>query len=119
MKKLDRVLVNDAWLHVFPQSYSSFEAGGCSDHLRCRVILTGDEGNRIRRHKPFKFVNVFTELKEFKPVVETYWKDTEPLFLSTSTLYLFTKKLKGLKPKIRLVARECIGDLVKKNKRSF
>lgn len=32
-KKLDRVLVNDAWNQRFSQAYSVFEAGGCSDHL--------------------------------------------------------------------------------------
>jgi len=41
-------------------------------------------------------------MEEFKPVVDDYWKDTEPLFLSTSTLFHFTKKLKDLKPKIKL-----------------
>lgn len=34
-KKLDRVLVNDSWLLEYSQSYGVFEAGGCSDHLRC------------------------------------------------------------------------------------
>ena len=28
-KKLDRVLVNDNWKLVYPQSYNAFEAGGC------------------------------------------------------------------------------------------
>ena len=32
-KKLDRVLVNEKWLHS-SRAYSVFESGGCSDHLR-------------------------------------------------------------------------------------
>lgn len=32
-KKLDRVLKNDLWDQIFPQAFSVFEAGGCSDHL--------------------------------------------------------------------------------------
>ena len=39
-KKLDRVLVNDVWRQHYTQSYSVFEAGGCSDHLRCRIDIT-------------------------------------------------------------------------------
>lgn len=34
-KKLDRSLMNEEWMQVFPQSYCVFEAGGCSDHQRC------------------------------------------------------------------------------------
>ncbi|XP_010445454.1 PREDICTED: uncharacterized protein LOC104728123 [Camelina sativa] len=34
-KKLDRVLINKHWFQHFAQSYSVFEPGGCSDHLRC------------------------------------------------------------------------------------
>ncbi|KAF8115392.1 hypothetical protein N665_0027s0008 [Sinapis alba] len=33
-KKLDRVLVNEEWLHNLP---AYCESGGCSDHLRCRI----------------------------------------------------------------------------------
>lgn len=36
-KKLDRVLLNDEVLHRFNNAYSVFEAGGCSDHLRCKI----------------------------------------------------------------------------------
>lgn len=58
MKKLDRVMVNDVWLQAFPQAYSVFEAGGCSDHAHCRINLNGEEEGSKRKRKPFKFVNV-------------------------------------------------------------
>ncbi|KAL1212702.1 hypothetical protein V5N11_021257 [Cardamine amara subsp. amara] len=32
-KKLDRVLISDSWLQVFPNSYSVYEAGGCGIYL--------------------------------------------------------------------------------------
>lgn len=72
MKKLDRVLVNDHWNHKFPQSYNVFEAVGCSDHLRCRINLNLEAGTVVRGNKPFKFVNVLTEMEEFKPLVTDY-----------------------------------------------
>ena len=61
-KKLDRALVNAAWLRSYPQSTASFEAGGISDHARCVVHLTGST-NEAR--KPFRFFNYFMEHDEF------------------------------------------------------
>ncbi|KAF8081442.1 hypothetical protein N665_0886s0002 [Sinapis alba] len=59
-KKLDRVLVNDHWTGLFPQSYNVFEGGGCSDHLRCRIHLH-PKINRPKRY--FKFVNAVAQLE--------------------------------------------------------
>lgn len=53
------------------------------------------------------------------PLVGDYWKETEPLFLSTSTLFRFTKKLKGLKPLLRTLTKEKISPLVKKSKEAY
>lgn len=56
-RKLDRTLVNDIWISKFPQTYCVFEAGGCSDHLRCRIQLTSET---LKPKRPFKFINVTT-----------------------------------------------------------
>lgn len=49
-KKLDRVLLNDVALLRFPNAYSVFESGGCSDHMRCKVqVLPPKE--KMRRPK--------------------------------------------------------------------
>lgn len=61
-KNLDRVLVNEEWNRRFPSAYGVFEAGGCSDHLRCRFKF-GDDIPRPRG--PFKFSNVLTTMPEF------------------------------------------------------
>ena len=52
-KKLDRSLIYEEWMRMFPQSYSVFEAGGCSDHQRCRISIKLDG---MKPKKPFKFV---------------------------------------------------------------
>lgn len=114
-KKLDRVLVNDKWFQLFPQSYNVFEEGGCSDHLRSRFHLT--ETNRPKR--PFKFVNAIAELEGFRPLVAQHWQETEPIFLSTSSLFRFSKKLKALKPKIRVLVKERMGNLSLKAKDAY
>lgn len=88
-KKLDRVLVNEQWPLAFPHSYNVFEAGGCLDHLRCRIHLAGEV---IRPRKPFKFVNAVAELESFIPLMENHWKEYEPIYLSTSSMFRFAKK---------------------------
>jgi len=118
-KKLDRVMVNDVWTQSFPQSYSVFEAGGCLDHLRGRINLNDGPGSIVRGKRPFKFVNVLTEMEDFKPTVDSYWKETEPIFLSTSSLFRFSKKLKSLKPLLRNLAKERLGNLVKKTREAY
>ncbi|XP_010473202.1 PREDICTED: uncharacterized protein LOC104752695 [Camelina sativa] len=63
-KKLDRILVNEVWARTFPDAYSVFESGGCSDHLRCRFQL----GASIQRSRgPLKFSNVVATMPDFLP----------------------------------------------------
>lgn len=89
-KKLDRVLMNDTALYRFSNAYSVFEAGGCSDHMRCKIQIHPPR-EKIRR--PFKFVNVIGTLPGFLPMVKAYWDSTEKLFHSTSALFRFSKSL--------------------------
>lgn len=110
-KKLDRVLVNDKWLHGYGESYAVFEPGGCSDHLRCRVHIRKDQ-ERIKR--PFKYVNALSRLPDFLPLVKSYWEATAPLYHSTSALHRVSKKLKGLKAILRKLGKEKLGNLPKR-----
>ncbi|XP_010462974.1 PREDICTED: uncharacterized protein LOC104743614 [Camelina sativa] len=95
-KKLDRVLVNAAWEQLYPYAYNVFAAGGCYDHLNCRIMVKGEGDNHGRRRKPFKFVNLLTEMEEFLPL-----------------------KLKGLKPALRSLAKRRLGNLVLKTREAF
>ncbi|CAF2038728.1 unnamed protein product, partial [Brassica napus] len=47
-----------------------------------------------------------SKLPNFIPMVQEYWDSTEKLFLSTSAMYRFSKKLKYLKPLIRELGRQ-------------
>lgn len=115
-KKLDRVLVNDVALHRFANAYSVFAPGGCSDHMRCSIKLLPDTG-KIRR--PFKYVNAIGKLPKFLPMVKQYWESTEKLFHSTSAMFRFSKKLKNLKPLIRELGREDLGNLTVRTKNAY
>ena len=55
-------------------------------------------------------------MEEFKPLVANFWGETEPIHMSTSTLFRFAKKLKALKPVIRNLAKDRLGNLVKQAK---
>lgn len=112
-KKLDRSLINEEWMRVFPQSYCVFEAGGCSDHRRCRISIKTDS---TQPRKPFKFVNAVVDKPEFLPLVRDFWSGTEALFNSTSALFRLAKKLKALKPILWRLSKEKVGDIVKKTK---
>lgn len=107
-KRLDRSKVRDGWEQSFQGSYCVFEGGGCSDHLRCRISLGAE---LPRPKKPFKFVNVLTTLPYFFPRVEEYWKETGELYISTSAMHKFIKKLKEMKQVIKQLHRDKIGDL--------
>ena len=115
-KKLDRVLINDVATSRFPNAFSVFEAGGCSDHLRCKIqVLPTTEKLR----KPFKYVNVISSLPMFLPKVQEYWDTTPRLYHSTSAMYRFSKKLKSLKPIIRELGRDKLGNLTKKASEAY
>lgn len=82
-KKLDRVMVNSCWLNAFPQSYTTFESGGVSDHQRMHILLReAPQGNM----KPFKFFNHTTNHPRFLEVVERVWNESASIFHSRTAL---------------------------------
>lgn len=115
-KKLDRFLINDQWLDFFPNSYSSYDVGGCSDHLRGRITL---ESTDIRRRKPFKFANMLTRTPKFIPTVKDFWTTTAPIYVSTSALFGLGNKLKNLKPLLRVLGKDILGDISKPTKEAY
>ncbi|XP_010424388.1 PREDICTED: uncharacterized protein LOC104709478 [Camelina sativa] len=110
LKKLDRVMANSAWKRSNPHAYIVFNVGGCSDHLNFRIMVKGAQ---------FNFVNLLTKMEEYLPIVGSYWQDTQPLFLSTSSLFRFSKKRKGLESALRSLENHHLGNLVWKSKEAF
>lgn len=115
-KKLDRTLMNEIWMRQFPQSYCVFEAGGCSDHQICRIVVKSE---LMKPKKPFKFVNTLVDMPDFLPLVEELWAGTEPLFISTSALFRLSKKLKALKPVLKHLSKEKVGEIIKKTRGAY
>lgn len=100
-------------MQLFPQFYCVFKVGGCSSHMRCRIEVK--EGT-MKVRKLFKFINAIVDFPEFLPLVEEYWKTTEPIFNSISALFRLSKKLKALKPLLKKLSKEHIGEIEKKTK---
>ena len=115
-KKLDRALINGAWLRFFPQSYASFDAGGVSDHARC-LIRTSASIDSTR--KPFKFFNYLTDHEDFLPTVKNIWDSSPVLYHSRCSLTMFHRKLKLLKNDLRALNRNHYGDLPARTKQAY
>ncbi|RZC28959.1 hypothetical protein D0Y65_000794 [Glycine soja] len=73
--KLDRILVSDGWLDLWPDSSQFNLERNYSDH--CPILLqskTSDWGP-----KPFKVFDGWLKIKEFQQVVKECWSDYQPL----------------------------------------
>lgn len=64
-------------------------------------------------------MNYLAKLSEFIPLVETHWRDTREMFDSTSALFRLSKNLKTLKPALRSLSKEDLGDLPKKAREAY
>ncbi|XP_010430851.1 PREDICTED: uncharacterized protein LOC104715105 [Camelina sativa] len=115
-KKLDRVLISKSWLHQYHQSYSVFESGGCSDHMRCRFYISEEE-KRVK--KPFKFMKATTNHPDDHTFLAERWTKSPPLFHSISAMHRFSKKLKGLQPLLRSMGKQQVGHITIRTKEAY
>ncbi|GKV50648.1 hypothetical protein SLEP1_g57349 [Rubroshorea leprosula] len=105
-KKLDRLMVNQFWFDVFPNTTAEFLPPGCSDHCAGLVDIKIPEETRDR--KPFKFFNFWAKHENFLALVKQSWETN-----SVHGCYMFQlcKKLKALKLVLRKLNREHYSDL--------
>ncbi|KAK3225497.1 hypothetical protein Dsin_005359 [Dipteronia sinensis] len=95
-KKLDRVLVNDAWLGKYTNLESIFLPPSISNHSPSLVKL-GLQGRR--KNCPFKFFNFLMEREDFLPLVKSCWQEQvhgTMQFKLCSKLRILKKALKSL-----------------------
>lgn len=64
-------------------------------------------------------VNALVDMHDFLPLVYGFWSETEPLFKSTSALFRLTKKFKALKPILKQLSKDKVGDIVKKTREAY
>ncbi|KAI0501694.1 hypothetical protein KFK09_016639 [Dendrobium nobile] len=91
--KLDRVLINDSWLNLFPNSFYKVGDPSCSDHSPL-FLLNSEEAARGQR---FMFKNYCTKFPDFWDcLLDTFSQPNE-----SSPLCSFIYKLKTLKNKLK------------------
>ncbi|GJU89583.1 RNA-directed DNA polymerase, eukaryota, reverse transcriptase zinc-binding domain protein [Tanacetum coccineum] len=71
LKKLDRIMINEAFMENFPSSHGIFLHYLIYDHSL--VVLKLPNGMEKRR-KAFRFSNFVTDKKEFLPTVKKSWE---------------------------------------------
>lgn len=112
-KKLDRILVNDAWLRLFPNSLGVFGDPGISDHNPCCVYL---DTTKQKRKLPFKFFSMLNDNPDFEAIISECW-DSLP-FHGTMMLRV-SKKLKELKSIIRSFSKDNYSGIEKRVSEAF
>ncbi|XP_071699385.1 uncharacterized protein [Rutidosis leptorrhynchoides] len=98
LKKLDRILINDAFINTFPQAYGIFLPYLISDHS---PALLGINKGIKRVKKSFRFMN-YTAYKDkfLETVAEDWSKDVQGF-----AMFRLVKKLNGLKSGLKKLNR--------------
>lgn len=107
-KKLDRVLVNDEWLSLLPDSVTSFGESDFSDHVVCRMIL---KPSSIREKRPFRFYNYMLHNEQFLEFLMELWYSVDA---TGYAVYIISRKLKMIKNGVRTFSRDNYSNLEKR-----
>ncbi|XP_043697449.1 uncharacterized protein LOC122648282, partial [Telopea speciosissima] len=104
--KLDRVMVNLAWMDVFRTSEAIFHPPGLSDHSPV-VVAVLDEVNF--GPKPFRFFEAWIGRARFDDMVRKGWE--QPVSLLLNPILRFAARLRNVKKELKKWNKECIGDV--------
>lgn len=103
MSRIDRVVVNAAWMDAFPNSEDLAHSPGISDH--CSLIVTVCKEDSCK--KPFRFFYFWMKHHSFKDLVFDSW--IKPI--SGSAMLRLSLKLKSLKPILRDLNANCFSNI--------
>ena len=104
-KKLDRVLVNEAWHSIFPLSTASFLEQGVSDHSPIFPKL--NLGKKRRKKIPSKFFNLCASLEDFLLLVSSAWSKE----VTGKPMFRVVQKLKRLKLELKSFNKHTVGNI--------
>ncbi|XP_019089179.1 PREDICTED: uncharacterized protein LOC109127983 [Camelina sativa] len=82
-RKLDRCLINEAWLNLYPHSNVFYDAPCGSDHS---PMLVSHSNDRQRRKVPLKFYNLFTSHPDYPSLIQNAWNGQDDIGSAMSRL---------------------------------
>lgn len=103
-KRLDRVLVNNAFMELFPTPKVHHLVRQGSDHAPLHLICNTDEPVNI---KPFKFLNFWTKHMQFLEIV----KDNGKVDFVGSPFLEFQVKMKMVQKALLRWSKEVYGTI--------
>ncbi|XP_074313992.1 uncharacterized protein LOC141649197 [Silene latifolia] len=101
--RLDRLLVNSAWLRDNGSVYAHFYIEGLFDHTPC-VVQT--QGNIEKPRRSFKYYNMWSKAEDFKDCVSHVWRRD----WTGSLMFNLVKKLKCLKWSLKQLNKDNFAD---------
>ncbi|XP_074318758.1 uncharacterized protein LOC141655585 [Silene latifolia] len=102
--RLDRILVNQDWLHRYPNPFANFLPEGMFYHTPCLVSESLTLGSRKRS---FKFFNIWSTAPGFLECVSTNWRNS----VYGTKMFNVVRKLKMLKLVLRKINRDHFSDI--------
>ena len=85
--RIDRVLINEEWLALFPRSFAHLMPEGIYDHCPCFVQF---EEVLARKAKAFKYFNMWRLAENYDSAVEGVWRQEK----NGNMMYIIVSKLK-------------------------
>ncbi|XP_074315540.1 uncharacterized protein LOC141651738 [Silene latifolia] len=102
--RLDRFLVNDAWVDVYPELIGHFHPEGLFDHNPCVV---SNKNLAVISNRSFKYFNMWGQAADFMARVKDVWDRA----INGTKMFCIVKKLKGLKAVLKELNKECYSDI--------
>ncbi|XP_077232625.1 uncharacterized protein LOC143869974 [Tasmannia lanceolata] len=102
LRRLDRALINEEWLFLYPSSFVSYHLPGLSDHS---PMITQISNPSLNLKKPFKFFSMWLDDLSIFPIVERAWNKE----IKGTPLFRVYQKLREVKAALRIWNHEFFG----------
>ncbi|XP_074304928.1 uncharacterized protein LOC141639779 [Silene latifolia] len=104
--RIDRVLINDDWLNMHPESFANFLPEGIYDHCPCVIQL--DSNDRVR-NVPFRYFNMWAKSPGFLEIVNQHWN----VSMYGTHMYKLVTRMKVMKKDLKDLNRDNFHDVEK------
>uniref|UniRef100_A0A1D1YFE7 Retrovirus-related Pol polyprotein LINE-1 n=1 Tax=Anthurium amnicola TaxID=1678845 RepID=A0A1D1YFE7_9ARAE len=105
LARLDRSMINEEWITLFPSSLLHYGPAFMSDHS---LMLISTVDDLPKEPKPFKFHCMWTSHPDFLNIIKEAWKSDS----TGSPMFTFCQKLKSVKNALRSWNKYGFGDVL-------